>query len=84
MALGDAMARTGGFTQGELRKKDRKWLELASHSGGMYPGIQCDMVPSGPTNRLRKAGFIQLYMPHNGAHKDRWQITPEGRAALNR
>ena len=30
MGLGDAMARAGGFTQGEtpIRNKDRKWLEL--------------------------------------------------------
>lgn len=66
----------------KLRNKDRKWLEIASFSTGMYPDIQCDIIPSGPTDRLRKAGLIELYMPHNGAHKDRWTITQEGRAAL--
>lgn len=67
-----------------MKKKDRKWLELIGMSNSvMYPGIQCDTIPTSPADRLRKAGFIDLYMPHNGAHKDRWMITAEGRAELN-
>ena len=65
-----------------MRIKDVKWLDLCAGSSGMYPGIQCDVVPSSVSRRLNSDGLIELFMPHNGAHKDRWKLTPAGRAAL--
>jgi hypothetical protein len=69
-----------------MRERDRNWLttiRLATDStGGMYPGLQADALPSGPAKRLRDAWYIELFVPHNPVHKDRWTITPTGRAAL--
>ena len=68
-----------------IRIKDLKWLESirsASDGGGMYPGTPCDLVPDGPARRLYSMGLIQTFIPHNSIHKERWEISNEGRAAL--
>lgn len=66
-----------------MRQKDRKWLEFIEKcKAGMYPGVQCDMIPDGPAGRLRRDGMIEIYVPHNSVHKDRWTITTQGLAAL--
>ena len=68
------------------RAKDRAWLEkikiCSSRGSGMYPGLQCDLVPSAPAYRLYRLGYILTFIPHNHAHKERWIISDEGRAAL--
>lgn len=69
-----------------LRKKDAKWLDhirsASSPGSGMYVGLQCDLVPDGASDRLYRAGYILTESPHNPVHKDRFVITPAGRAAL--
>jgi hypothetical protein len=69
-----------------LRKKDRKWLqsiEIMSGAGGrMYSGERVDFVPTGVADRLHKRGFIEMTIPHNPAHKERWVITESGRSEV--
>jgi hypothetical protein len=70
---------------GPLRKQDRKWLDhirRMTDASGMYPGDRCDLCPPAPLGRLYRRGLVTIFFPHNGAHKERWVITPEGRAAL--
>lgn len=67
-----------------MRKADKNWLStirLCSDGGGMYPGLRVEMLPNAPAKRLREFGYIELFIPHNPVHKDRWIITPEGRTA---
>jgi hypothetical protein len=66
-----------------MKTKDRKWLLLCDGQSGMYPGIQQDVVPNSVASRLHRDGLIRAYIPHNGAHKDRWVITDAGRVALS-
>lgn len=68
-----------------LRDKDRRWLQevadLTDNRGGsMYPGMHADVMPPTVAKRLR--GLIDVYEPHNMAHKNRWIITTAGRHAL--
>jgi hypothetical protein len=67
-----------------MRKQDKKWLteirDRTDRHGGMYPGLQMDLVPQSVA--LRLARFIEPYSPHNPVHKDRWVITSQGRDAL--
>ena len=68
-----------------MRTKDRKWLEsirLSTDGSGMYPGTPCDLVPDGPARRLRALGYLDTFIPHNDAHKERWTISKLGRDAL--
>jgi len=65
-----------------MKNKDRKWLLLCDGQSGMYPGIQQDVVPKSVARRFVHDGLIRAYLPHNGAHKDRWVITDAGRSAL--
>lgn len=69
-----------------MNKKQRKWLDtikICSDGGGMYAGLQQDMVPTKAANVLYRAGFIEPVIPHNPVHKERWAITAAGRAALS-
>lgn len=67
-------------------KQINRLLEIQRYTDspgvGMYPGIRQDLVPGKVTESLRKLGLIDHFVPHNPVHKDRWVITPAGRAAL--
>lgn len=68
-----------------MNKQQRHWLktiEMCSATGGMYPGVQQDVVPNNPAKHLHRDGYIEGFIPHNPVHKERWVITAAGRAAL--
>jgi len=70
-----------------MNKQQRRWLKTisdCSSGGGMYPGVHADFVPNNPARHLERDGYIELYMPHNPVHKDRWVVTEKGREALRR
>lgn len=69
-----------------LNKQQRNWLKTIEMSSApsmsMYPGMHTDAVPNNPARHLEADGYIERYVPHNPAHKDRWVITDAGRRAL--
>lgn len=48
---------------------------------GMYPGGRYDFAPA-QHGKLELMGLIELFIPHNPAHRERVTITESGRAAL--
>lgn len=66
-----------------LNTKDRRALYLAaSDGGGMYPGVQADVISGKVYRKLMLAGLIQDYCPHNPVHKVRIVATNKGRQVL--
>ena len=71
----------------DLGAKLRKTLAhieiMTDCGGGKYPGMHYDLAPM-QCNRLRRMGYVAMYMPENPSHKERVTITAAGRAALHR
>ena len=68
-----------------IGEKAKQLLERVCHftdtPTGMYPGIHWEDAP-GQLRKLKARGFVDVYEPHNRAHKNRAVITNAGRAIL--
>jgi hypothetical protein len=58
-----------------------RWLEVSSYGGVMYRGCNIDCAPK-VFSQLEKLGLVEIYSPHNPAHKDKAMATDAGRAML--
>jgi hypothetical protein len=66
-----------------VRAKDVKWLrEIGARRGGMYPGQRYDLIPDSVRLRLERQRLVEVYVPHNPAHKDRLVLTYAGESFL--
>ena len=70
-----------------LTAKQHKWLDqIASSSrakSSMYAGLRADLVPDKMLRFFQGAGYVDVVVPHNLAHKDRIVITHLGLEALS-
>lgn len=64
-----------------LSKRELRLLYLADSSSGMYPGVQLDLAPK-RFLKLRNAGLIYEFVPHNPVHKYRAVTTDKGAAVF--
>lgn len=63
--------------------RDERWLRdaCAGSGSGLYDGTYYDDAPS-RFSKLERRGLVEIYHPHNPAHKTRVRATKRGRAAI--
>ena len=67
----------------QLTTKELRSLYLAAtDGGGMYPGIQADVLRPKVHRALLRDGLIREWFPHNPVHKPRVIATERGREVL--